>query len=118
MAFLPEATLSTKLNGYEFVRFTDRTLVTKDQFIAALDTVRTDGFAYNDREEYEHFHRISVPIFNYLSEPIVVLNIWTTHPQHTKSERLDWSRELVASTQRVTLRPRAPSRRSSQCRAR
>lgn len=102
MAFLPEEIIAAKLNNYEFERFTDRTIQSKDAFLAALSDVRRDGFAYNDREEYDHFHGISAPIFNYLSEPIAVLNIWTTYPQHSKAELLEWSRDLVASTARVT----------------
>ena len=102
LAFLPDQMIETKLDGYEFQRFTERTIVKADQFVAALHEVRHHGFAYNDREEYEQFHGISAPIFNYMSEPIAVLNIWTTYAQHPTSELMAWSEELRASTARVT----------------
>ena len=94
--------IASKLSDHDFQRFTERTITDKAQFIAALAEVRDSGFAYNDREEYDHFHGISAPIFDYLGEPVAVLNIWTTYPQHPKSELLGWAPELVASASRVT----------------
>lgn len=102
LAFLPDAIIKSKLAGYTFERFTDRTITDADQFMAALHKVRQGGYAYNDREEYDQFHGISAPIFNYLGEPIAVLNIWTTYAQHTAEELHTWSDELRAATQRVT----------------
>lgn len=102
LAYLPPEMVAAKLDGYVFTQFTDRTITDKAAFAAALDTVRQDGFAYNDREEYDHFHGISAPIFNYMSEPIAVLNIWTTDQRHSKADVLGWSPELIASAASVT----------------
>ena len=102
MAFLPDEVITSRLHEYEFTRFTDRTLTTIDAFRAELEHVRTDGFAYNDREEYDHFHGISAPIFNYLAEPIAVLNIWTPFQAHPTDELLSWAPALMAATEHVT----------------
>jgi DNA-binding IclR family transcriptional regulator len=102
LAFLPDAVIHSKLSGYDFTPFTERTITDRDRFVAALNDVRSMGFAYNDREEYDHFHGISAPIFDYLGEPIAVLNIWTTYSQHPKSELMQWSSDLIKAAARVT----------------
>lgn len=102
LAFLPDEILKARLQGYEYTRFTERTITDEAGFLNALTQVRHDGFAYNDREEYDHFHGISAPIFNYLAEPIAVLNVWSAASLHSKEKLLSWADELTASTQRVT----------------
>lgn len=102
LAYYPEKHLSSLLKGYEFKRFTERTIQSLDTFLAELETVRKDGYGRNDREEYDHFLGISAPIFNYMAEPIAVLNIWSVYPRHTMKDLIGWSGELLASAARVT----------------
>ncbi|WP_282077751.1 IclR family transcriptional regulator [Epibacterium ulvae] len=102
MAFLPDKMIASKLDGYDFEKFTDRTIADTRSFLTALEEVRELGYARNDREEYEHFMGISAPIFNYMSEPIAVINIWTVDSLHSLDELTSWSGELRASAERVT----------------
>ena len=102
LAFLPEAIIDSKLVNYVFERYTDRTILDAETFKSALKKVRGDGFAINDREEYEHFLGLSAPVFNFMGEPIAVLNIWSVHPRHTIDDLISWSPELLASTRKVT----------------
>ena len=102
MAFLPDAIVASRLDGYEFTKFTDRTITDATAFRAILKQVRKDGFAYNDREEYDHFHGISAPVFDYLGEPTAVLNIWTLFQSHSTDEMLSWAPELMNAAARVT----------------
>ncbi len=102
LAFLPDKVIASKLKDYEFTRFTSRTITNSETFLAALSNVRSQGFATNDREEYEHFLGISAPVFNYLGEPIAVLNIWSVYPRHTMDDLMGWSEELRLSADRVT----------------
>ena len=60
------------------------------------------GYAINDREEYEHFVGVSAPIFNYLSEPIAVLNIWALHQRCPVEELSKWAEDLMESASKVT----------------
>jgi DNA-binding IclR family transcriptional regulator len=101
-AFLPEKLVDAKLAGYNFKAFTSRTITDAGAFKAALEDVRSAGYAQNDREEYDYFAGISAPIFNYLGEPIAVLNIWCVEAQHPMSEMATWADELMASAARVT----------------
>lgn len=102
LAFLPDKLVDAKLSGYEFERFTERTITDAESFKAALAEVRRDGYAANDREEYDHFVGIAAPIFNYIGEPVAVLNIWTAHVHHPIEEVRGWSDELLVSAARVT----------------
>ncbi len=102
MAFLPDAMIDAKLQGYVFERFTERTITDATRFRATLEKVRRDGFATNDREEYDHFLGISAPIFNYLSEPIAVLNIWTAYSRKTMHDLLGSAPLVKAAADRVS----------------
>lgn len=102
LAFLPEKVIQAKLKGYVFKKCTPRTIGNREDFIAALSEVRNQGYAANDREEYEHFLGISAPVFNYVREPIAVLNLWSVYPQHTIEELSGWSEDLRLSASRVT----------------
>ncbi|MDO6727682.1 IclR family transcriptional regulator [Cognatishimia sp. 1_MG-2023] len=102
LAFLPDKMIQSKLDGYEFEKFTDRTIDNSETFFEALQEVREQGYARNDREEYEHFMGISAPIFNYMCEPIAVINLWTVDSLHTFKDLTSWSGELRASADRVT----------------
>ncbi|WP_298292879.1 IclR family transcriptional regulator [uncultured Litoreibacter sp.] len=102
LAFLPEKVALSKLSDHEFTQFTPRTITNAADFLSCLSRVRDQGFATNDREEYEHFLGISAPIFNYVGEAIAVLNIWSVYPQHSIKDLIGWSGELMQSADRVT----------------
>jgi DNA-binding IclR family transcriptional regulator len=102
LAYLPPLILDAKLKDYAFTRFTGQTITNLADFKRELEFVRTHGFGRNDREEYEHFLGISAPIFNYSGEAIAVLNMWSSYPQHTINDVMEWSDELRASAQQVT----------------
>ncbi len=102
LAFRPDSTIKTVLANHDFVKFTAHTMTSARKFKNVLEEVRMAGYATNDREEYEHFVGISAPIFNYLSEPIAVLNIWSLHQRCSVKELSKWAEELMASTSNVT----------------
>lgn len=101
-AFLPPQILDARLAGYDFERFTDRTVTNEADFKKELQFVRAHGYGRNDREEYDHFLGISAPIFNYLGDAVAVLNIWSSYPRHTITDLMGWSGELKASTHHIT----------------
>ncbi len=102
MAFLPPLILDAKLKSYNFAQFTKRTITNRSDFEEELRWVRKHGYSRNDREEYDHFLGISAPIFNFQSEAIAVLNIWSSHPRHKITDLMVWSDELIASAHHVT----------------
>lgn len=102
MAFRSNRAITTWLEGHHFERYTARTITSARRFQQVLREVRLAGYATNDREEYDHFVGISAPIFNYLSEPIAVLNIWSLHQRCPLQELVKWTDELMDSAARVT----------------
>lgn len=101
-AFLPDTEIQAKLSEHEFKRYTANTITSASQFLKVIDDVRVTGYASNDREEYDHFVGISAPIFNYLGEPIAVLNVWSPHQRCPLDKLHLWASELMSSTDRVT----------------
>lgn len=102
MAFRPDSVISSRLHEHHFEKFTTNTITSPRKYLKVLKDVRQKGYAVNDREEYDHFVGISAPIFNYLSEPIAVLNVWSLHQRCPLTELEEWSGELLTSTTRVT----------------
>ncbi|MFK7856488.1 MAG: IclR family transcriptional regulator [Granulosicoccus sp.] len=102
VAFLPNTLIEATLEAHTFERYTDNTITTARKFHKALLQVREQGYGTNDREEYDHLVGISAPIFNYLAEPIAVLNIWTSHRRYPIEKLIAWADELKDSTHRVT----------------
>lgn len=103
-AFLPDSVLVAKFEGYDFAQPTSRTLTSQSGFLTAIQQARVQGYATNDREEYDHLVGISAPIFNYMSEPIAVLNIWSVHTRYSLNELVKWAPELMASANAVSAR--------------
>lgn len=102
MAFRPDSALKSRLEEHHFEKYTSNTITSPRKYLKVLKEVRQKGYAVNDREEYDHFVGISAPIFNYLSEPIAVLNIWSLHQRCPLDELEKWADELMASTNKVT----------------
>lgn len=102
MAFRPDSAITTKLANYNFQKYTSRTITSSRKFRSVIKEVRSAGYAINDREESDHFVGISAPIFNYLSEPIAVLNIWSLHQRCPARQLKKWAGELMTSANRVT----------------
>jgi len=102
LAYYPSAVLDSLLRDYDFKRYTARTITDAAAFRAELAQVRAQGYGQNDREEYDHFLGISAPVFNYTSEPVAVLNVWSVSPRHTMQDLVGWSGELKQSAARVT----------------
>ncbi|MDC6169984.1 MULTISPECIES: DNA-binding transcriptional regulator KdgR [Roseateles] len=63
------------LQGAEFKRFRDKTIVEPAAFQAELDRVKAQGFG-EDREEFDdHIRCLGVPIFDRLNQPIAGLSV-------------------------------------------
>ncbi len=102
VAYLPDSVADNMLSNHKFEKFTNQTISNAQEFKTAIENVRNVGFATNDREEYNHLVGISAPIFNYMSEPIAVLNIWTHHDQYSITSLSEWAPELKKSAAKVT----------------
>jgi IclR family KDG regulon transcriptional repressor len=63
------------LDGAEFKRFRDKTIVDRQAFLAELERVKAQGFG-EDREEFdEHIRCLGIPIFDRLSQPIAGMSV-------------------------------------------
>ncbi len=63
------------LQGAEFKRFRDKTIVEPAAFAAELERVKSQGFG-EDREEFDdHIRCLGVPIFDRLGQPIAGMSV-------------------------------------------
>ena len=102
LAFLPDELIASWLDRNALTRSTKRSITTRSAFEKELATVRRRGFATSDREEMDHVVGIAAPIFNFLDEPVAVLNIWAPTNRCSLSDLLAWSDALKESAARVS----------------
>jgi len=76
LAFLPEKEKKSVLNSIAFVRFNERTLVTKGRLQHELLNTLKNGFAFDDSEQFEGVYCIGAPVFDRSGFPVAA--IWTT----------------------------------------
>ncbi len=63
------------LDGAEFKRFRDKTIVDRALFLQELERVKAQGYG-EDREEFDdHIRCLGVPIFDRLNQPIAGLSV-------------------------------------------
>jgi IclR family KDG regulon transcriptional repressor len=63
------------LDGAEFKRFRDKTIVDRQAFLVELERVKAQGFG-EDREEFdEHIRCLGIPIFDRLNQPIAGMSV-------------------------------------------
>ncbi|OYU29110.1 MAG: DNA-binding transcriptional regulator KdgR [Burkholderiales bacterium PBB2] len=63
------------LDGAEFKRFRDKTIVERGPYLAELERVRAQGYG-EDREEFDdHIRCLGIPIFDRLNQPIAGMSI-------------------------------------------
>ena len=74
LAFCPPELVDDCLKK-KFVRFNDRTIVSKKQYRELLKEVRETGIAYDNGERYEDAFAIATPIFNYEKLPVAAVVI-------------------------------------------
>jgi DNA-binding IclR family transcriptional regulator len=66
LSALTPAQLERYLEKREFVRFTPKTIVEHDAFIAELEQVRRNGIAFDDGEYDAEVRCVAVPVYDFL----------------------------------------------------
>lgn len=78
LAFLPEHELEELTGKIDFVRFTDRTICTREDFLKELEVVRRTGAAFDRGEEDAELRCVSVPVFD--TRGRVAAALWISGP--------------------------------------
>jgi DNA-binding IclR family transcriptional regulator len=78
LAFLPGDEQGKICDQINYIKYNDRTVKNKKEFLKILQEVKTDGYAIDHAEEIEGMHCIGAPVFNRNGYPIAA--IWITGP--------------------------------------
>ena len=84
VAYLPEDEKEKLIDSIKFIKFNERTISNKSDFIKELTKVRQQGWAADCAEETEGMHCIGAPIFNRHGIPFAA--IWITGPSSRVKE--------------------------------
>lgn len=75
LAFQPEAELEQTLANLKFVRYTEKTLCTREDLLKSLEKVRRRGYAIDDEEIEPGVRCVGAPIFNADGRAIAALSV-------------------------------------------
>lgn len=79
LASLDDAERETFLESVPAVHLTPQTVTAKAELRTLVEKVRSDGFAYVDREAEAGFHSVAVPLQRWDGRPAAAINIGTHH---------------------------------------
>lgn len=85
LAFLPEEEREDILKQIKFKKYSDKTIIDKDNFRKELKKIRKKGYAVDHAEEIQGMHCVGAPIFNRKGYPIAA--IWITGPAQRVLEK-------------------------------
>lgn len=78
LAFMPEDERNQVLEGVTLDRFTENTIVSKQEFVDRLESVRINGYATDHCEDIQGINCVGAPIFDESGSPVAA--IWITGP--------------------------------------
>ena len=77
LAFQSPALIGKTLDGYDFARSTENTITQREVYEAALEKVRSDGFAVDEQENVRGCRCAAVPIRSHDGKPVAAISIST-----------------------------------------
>jgi len=75
MAWLPQDSINELIDQMSFVRFTNKTICSREQLLEALQRVRRRGYSIDDEEVETGVRCIGAPIFDDSGAPIAALSV-------------------------------------------
>lgn len=75
LAYLPEEILDATLSKLQFVRYTSKTLLSKEELVRSLERVRRRGYAIDDEEIEAGVRCIGAPVFDENNFPIAAISV-------------------------------------------
>ena len=78
LAYLPKDEKELLLKKIKYTKYTDKTILNKQNYLNVLKEVKNQGYAIDHAEEIEGMHCIAAPIFNRKDYPVAA--IWITGP--------------------------------------
>jgi DNA-binding IclR family transcriptional regulator len=86
LAFSPKAVRESLLNGSHLIRFTPRSIVDRDAFLAELERVRRRGFAFTNEEAVVGVRSVAAPILS--PDAVAIAAVTSALPAQTLPLRL------------------------------
>lgn len=89
MAYLPNTVRNRYLSHMDFMRYNERTIVTREAYLEELEKVRKWGYALDNEEELNGVICVGASIFNYTEYSCGA--IWISRPKDRLSKSVVWS---------------------------
>lgn len=75
LSFQDDSKIDKLLKGYEYKKYSDKTISSYDELMAAIKTIRKNGYGINDGEHEPYIKCYTFPIFNYNNEIVAAMSL-------------------------------------------
>ncbi|MCL2894041.1 IclR family transcriptional regulator [Brenneria tiliae] len=104
LAFNPQNEIDALLQDYEFTQRTPNTIVDRETYLQALESVRQNGYALDNQENEQGVRCISVPIWNHARRTIAAISMSTLTNRVSDAEFNDYIVLLKAASKELSRR--------------
>lgn len=101
LAYMPEDERDNTLNSIKLERFTDKTLVKKEDLIKEMKEIRKRGYGFDNEEREMGVSCIGAPIFNLHGEALACITISGPTARFTQENKEKWSKIILDITNKA-----------------
>jgi len=102
LAYKPEEVLNSIIDKIELTKYTDNTIVTKEELIKELQEIRRNGYGFDNEERELGVSCIGSPIFDLNNDVIACITISGPTARFTKENKEKWLKDVVEISKEAT----------------
>ncbi|HHV47027.1 MAG TPA: IclR family transcriptional regulator [Tissierellia bacterium] len=102
LAYKPEEIRNSIMDRIELTKFTDNTIVNRDELIKELQEIRKNGYAFDNEERELGVSCIGSPIFDLNDETIACITISGPTARFTDENKKKWIKDVVQIAKEAT----------------
>lgn len=102
LAYKPEEVINSIIDKIELTKYTDNTIVTKEELIKELQEIRRNGYGFDNEERELGVSCIGSPIFDLNNDVIACITISGPTARFTKENKEKWLKDVVEISKEAT----------------
>lgn len=102
LAWQPENVINQIVDNINFIIKTDTTIGTKKELIKELEAIRTQGWSYDNGEDYDNVRCVAAPVFNSKNKLIAAISVVGTSLQISESNINEIASKTILCAQKIS----------------
>ena len=104
LANLGQSRRNNILDTIDLDRFTEHTIVSKNQFLKEMDNILEQGYASCDREEFLQVSGLAAPVFDHGANVVAAISIWNVESKQNFLTLLSFKNDLKQAACEISKR--------------